>query len=111
MTRNPQDRISDALTAIERCRLFNDQLKAEPALTLMAEDAIERNLQVLGEAVSHLPVEMTSRYPEVPWTQIRGFRNILVHQYFSIDISVIRDVVENHLPQLEAALHCLADGK
>lgn len=66
----------------------------------MAEDAIERNLQIIGEAATHLPVEIIADHPEVPWPQIRGFRNILVHQYFGVDL----DLVDNHLPVLEESL-------
>ena len=77
----------------------------------MAEDAIERNLQIIGEAVNHLPEEITDAHPEVPWPQIRGFRNILVHQYFGVDVDVVRDVVVTHLPTLADALrsHVTAD--
>lgn len=53
----------------------------------MAEDAIERNLQIIGEAANHLPAEVADAHPEIAWPQIRGFRNILVHQYFGIDSS------------------------
>ncbi|MFV0535178.1 MAG: DUF86 domain-containing protein [Cumulibacter sp.] len=47
---------------------------------------------------------ITGAYPQVPWPQIRGFRNILVHQYFGVDADVVRDVVEIHLPPLADAL-------
>ena len=70
----------------------------------MAEDAIERNLQIIGEAVNHLPAEITDAHPEIGWPQIRGFRNILVHQYFGVDVDVVRDVVDAHLPPLAEAL-------
>lgn len=43
-----------------------------------AEDAVERNLRIIGEAVTHLPAELTDAHPEIAWPQIRGFRNILV---------------------------------
>lgn len=66
----------------------------------MAEDAIERNLQIIGEAVNRLPTEITGAHPEIAWPQIRGFRNILVHEYFGVDA----DVVETHLSQLAEAL-------
>jgi uncharacterized protein with HEPN domain len=46
----------------------------------MAEDAIERNLQIIGEAANHLPAEITDAHSEIAWPQIRGFRDILVHQ-------------------------------
>lgn len=70
----------------------------------MAEDAIERNLQIIGEAVNHLPAEIVDAHPAIAWPQIRGFRNILVHQYFGVDAEIVRDVVETHLPPLAEAL-------
>lgn len=51
----------------------------------MPEDAIERNLQLIGEAVKHLPADITGAHPEIAWPRIRGFRSILVHEYFGVD--------------------------
>ncbi len=70
----------------------------------MAEDAIERNLQIIGESANHLSEEITQAHPEIPWPQIRGLRTILVHEYFGVDIATIRDIVESFLPRLAAAL-------
>lgn len=106
MSRSPTQRIADALEAIERCQRYVVALDREGDIAEMAEDAIERNLQIIGEAVNHLPVEITGVHPEIAWPQIRGFRNILVHQYFGVDIEVVCDVVETHLPPLAVALRC-----
>ena len=46
----------------------------------------------------------TGAHPEGPWPQIRGFRNILVHQYLGVDVGVVHDVVETHLPPLAEAV-------
>lgn len=70
----------------------------------MAEDAVERNLQIIGEAANHLPSDVSDAHPEIAWPQIRGFRNILVHQYFGVDVDTVRDVIQSHLPALAAAL-------
>ena len=70
----------------------------------MVEDAIERNLQIIGEAASRLSSTVGDSNPEIPWSQIRGFRNILVHEYFGVDIQITKDVVENHLPALKSTL-------
>src|SRR5699024_7755634 len=104
VSRDPAQRIADALEAIERCQRYVTALDGRPEVVEMAEDAIERNLQIIGEAVNHLPEEITGAHPEVPWPQVRGFRNILVHQYFGVDVDVVRDVVETHLPPLAEAL-------
>lgn len=111
MSRSRDRRIIDALEAIERCQRYIIALTDDARDAEMAEDAIERNLQIIGEAVNHLPEEITGAHPEIAWPQIRGFRNILVHQYFGVDVDVVRDVVEAHLPPLADALrrHLRAD--
>ncbi|MDK6275270.1 DUF86 domain-containing protein [Pseudoglutamicibacter albus] len=104
MSRSPEQRIADTLEAVDRCQKYVAALDRESDIAEMAEDAIERNLQIIGEAVNHLPDEISGSYLEIAWPQIRGFRNILVHQYFRVDIDVVRDVVETHLPPLAEAL-------
>ncbi|HRN29104.1 MAG TPA: DUF86 domain-containing protein, partial [Terrimesophilobacter sp.] len=66
--------------------------------------AVERNLQIIGEAANQLPAEVTDSHPEIAWPQIRGFRNVLVHQYFGANVATVGDVVETHLPPLSEAL-------
>lgn len=104
MSRDPAQRIADTLEAIERCQRYIAALDGDADLVGMAEDAIERNLQIIGEAVNHLPADITDAHPDIPWPQIRGFRNILVHEYFGVDVDIVRDVVETHLPPLAEAL-------
>jgi uncharacterized protein with HEPN domain len=105
VTRSTEQRIQDVLESINRCRRYATSLdSADRDLVDMAEDAVERNLQIIGEAAVHLPVEITDSHPEIAWPQIRGFRNILVHQYFGVDVETVRDVIETHLPSLEAVL-------
>lgn len=110
MSRDHSRRIGDVLDAIERCERYVIALDGDAAIAEMAEDAIERNLQIIGEAVKHLPEEITGAHPEIAWPQIRGFRNILVHQYFGVDADVVREVVETYLPQLAAALRMESVG-
>jgi uncharacterized protein with HEPN domain len=105
VSRDAGQRIADVLHAIDRCTRYVGALDdGGPDLVEMAEDAIERNLQIIGEAANHLPAEITDAHPEIAWPQIRGFRNILVHQYFGVDADVVRDVVETYLPPLAVAL-------
>lgn len=106
MIRDDKSRCQDILQAINKCERYLEQLTPDSSadFTEMIEDAIERNLQIIGEAVSRLSRTVSDSNPEIPWAQIRGFRNVLVHEYFGVDIQIIRDVVENHLPALKSAL-------
>ena len=71
-------------------------------------DATLRNLQTLSQATQRLPDELKLLYPTVPWQQISGFRNILVHNYLGdIDARTIQTVVTQHLSSLEEAIQAM----
>jgi uncharacterized protein with HEPN domain len=67
-------------------------------------DAVLRNLELIGEAVKHLPQEARSLAPQVEWKEIAGMREILAHAYFGIDNDIVWDVVANRIPKLIEAL-------
>ena len=70
----------------------------------LVQDAVVRNLQVMSESSQRLAEEIKQLYPDIPWKQISGFRNILVHDYLGVDLDVIWSVVEQELPRFEQAL-------
>jgi uncharacterized protein with HEPN domain len=63
-------------------------------------NAVLRQLMVVGEAASCLSPRIQDRLPEVPWPEIRGFRNHAVHAYFSLDWSIVWEVAHHNLPDL-----------
>jgi uncharacterized protein with HEPN domain len=69
-----------------------------------AQDAVARRLETIGEAVKHLPEEFRLRYPDVPWKQVAGLRDVLVHEYFNVRIMRVWYVVVNDLPALKRAI-------
>jgi len=74
-------------------------------------DATLRNLQTLSEAAQNLPEPLQARCPEIPWREIRGFRNILVHNYLGdIDPLTVAAVVDTHLQSLEDCIRELLAG-
>ena len=74
----------------------------------MRLDAVLRNLQIISEAVKHIPDELRQVRPDIPWTKVAGIRNRLVHQYFGIDNDVVVDICSNHLTPLLDALRDIA---
>jgi len=67
----------------------------------LLQDAVLRNLQIIGEAVRSLSAELKDAHPEVPWSEIVGMRHVLVHGYFDIDLAVVNEVIEHGLPDLK----------
>jgi uncharacterized protein with HEPN domain len=61
---------------------------------------ILHHIQILGEAAARLSDEFQEKHPDIPWFKIIGMRNILIHDYFGIDIEAVWSVVENDLPVL-----------
>ena len=68
-------------------------------------DAAVRNLQTLSEATQQLPIELKQQFPEIPWRESSGFRNILVHNYLGdIDPQTVAAVIEQYLEVLKNAI-------
>lgn len=66
--------------------------------------AIVRTLEVIGEAAIHIPQSIRKRYPEVLWGKAIGMRNIVIHEYFGIDVEVIWRTVHEDMPPLRQAV-------
>jgi len=64
-------------------------------------DAVVRNLEIIGEAAKKVPEEVRASTPDVEWKKIAGLRDILIHEYFGIDVNIIWDIITNKLPALE----------
>lgn len=70
----------------------------------MIQDAVIRNLQTLAASTQRLSPALQAAHPEVPWRQLSGFRNVVVHDYLGVDLETIWTVVEQHVPQLRKAV-------
>ena len=67
------------------------------------QDAVIRNLEILGDAARTLPEEVKKQAPEIEWRKIIALRNLLIHEYFGVSMQVVWDVVANKLDELDAA--------
>lgn len=77
--------------------------------SLKDQDAVIRRLEIIGEAVKNLPEGFKHAHPEVPWTKIAGMRNVLIHEYFVVDIPAVWGTVQDDLPTLKKQLEGLAE--
>ena len=73
------------------------------------QDAVVRNLEIIGEAAGRLPESIKAGAADIEWRKIIGLRNILAHEYFSVSLPVVWDIVQNKLDSLEIATRKLLD--
>lgn len=108
MSRDPELRLEDILEASLAIETYIQGFTYESFINdRRTVDAVIRNLEIVGEAVKHLPEEITGQFPEIPWRAIAGFRDILAHSYFRTEDSIIWDSSTIHNPVLIAAVRKL----
>ena len=76
--------------------IFEDFIE-NPILTR----AFVRSLEVIGEAVKNLPDEFRKKYPEIPWKEIAGMRDKLIHEYFGVNYRIVWKTVQQEIPKLK----------
>ncbi|MBT3383639.1 MAG: DUF86 domain-containing protein [Prolixibacteraceae bacterium] len=98
------DCLENILESIEKIELYSAQLKSADNLLKDSKsfDAILMNFIIVGEMVAKLSEEFKSEYTEIEWWKIKGFRNIVAHNYFGIDAEEVWQIIQNKLPQLKS---------
>ncbi len=100
--REIRDYLYDILKSIELVENFIKDIDLE----LIEEDektlfAVIRALEVIGEASKNIPDKVRSKYPDIPWKQMAGMRDKLIHEYFGVDLDVLKKTIKNQLPRIK----------
>ena len=103
--------LDDILEAVDNIRDYTVNMDYEAfIIDNKTRDAVVRNLEIIGEAAGRLPENVRSGAQEIEWRKIVGLRNILAHEYFSVSLPVVWDVVQNKLGQLKTSCRTLLES-
>jgi uncharacterized protein with HEPN domain len=75
----------------------------------MLKFASVKQLEIIGEAAKHISEEMIKNFPEIKWRSVIGLRNLLIHEYFGIDVHIVWNIIINDLPKLKKQIKMVLD--
>jgi len=110
---SPRDwriRIHDILNAAQSIETYTEGMSFEEfTADSRTLDAVIRNLTVIGGSADHVPEEICLLYAEIPWQEMKGIRNVVVHEYFLVSPQIIWDTISIDLPQIIPSLKKLIE--
>jgi uncharacterized protein with HEPN domain len=99
--RDDRIRLGDVLEAIERIEKYTGTGRDALSNDELVQTWVVHHLMIIGEACRALSPEFRAAHPEDVWAQAAGLRNVIVHQYFGIDLEIVWGVIERNLPDLK----------
>ncbi len=99
------DYLADILDAMDKVRQFTGGMTLEE---FSADDrttfAVVRALEIIGEATKNIPARIRSMYPEVPWKQMAGTRDKIIHEYFGVDLTIVWKTAKEEVPAVRPVI-------
>lgn len=108
MSRGIEILLGEILNAIALLRDYTEGLDFDAfAANVEKQDSVIRRLEIIGEAVKGVPDQLRVKHAAVPWRDIAGARDILIHEYFRVDLQMAWDMVRKDLPLLESEVQIM----
>ena len=110
MTKDPRVYLAHVLECATRIRLYISSGEQAFQRDTMIQDAVIRNLEIIGEAVKNISKDLRAKHSDIPWQQIAGMRDEMIHEYFGVDLSIVWNVVVKDLPTLKRKIDELLES-
>lgn len=95
------DFLSASREAILRIKAYTKELSYEQFLEdIKTQDAVVRNLEIIGEATKNISEELKKKYPQIRWKDLAGVRDKLIHHYFGVNLDIVWNIVKEELPEI-----------
>jgi uncharacterized protein with HEPN domain len=106
--RADDDFLRDIREAVRRIKTYTDGMTYDRFLAdIKTQDAVVRNLEIIGEATRSLSPELQKKYPDVPWKGMAGVRDRLIHHYFGVNLDIVWAIVSVELPTLHSQIETI----
>lgn len=100
--KKPEIFLKHILESIDEIEKYTKEIARDEFFqTTQIQDAVVRRLEIIGEAVKNLPATFKNKYPDILWKKISGMRDVLIHEYFGVDLKLVWRVVKKNLPELK----------
>ena len=86
--------------AVERILRYTEDGREQFSGDEKTQDAVVRNLEIIGGAVKNVSSALRKRHPDIPWRRLAGMRDKLIHEYFGVNLTIVWEVVDKELPKL-----------
>jgi uncharacterized protein with HEPN domain len=110
ISKKDRDYLNNILYSIEMIYKYSDGISKQDFYESQEkQDLIVHRLEIIGEAAKRLSDEVINNYPRVPWREIKGMRDVLIHQYDSILLEIVWETFKNKIPELEIEIKNILD--
>jgi uncharacterized protein with HEPN domain len=107
--RGDNEFLADIKESIARTLLYIEGISYEEFLnSIKTQDAVVRNLEIIGEAAKNLSDNFAQKYSEIPWQQLARLRDRLIHFYFGVNYDIVWSIITEEIPEIARQIHTIA---